>query len=121
LYITGSISRLAACRRVGVFALFFVFSRSPGCADSFNNLNYYKRAQLLRQLHEFNDGWLVSASTGGKQQASKRASEREAHSRAGKDVQFGNPLKPKKTVVNESSCVSETRSRAVNSKFMKLS
>jgi hypothetical protein len=78
LYITGSISRLAACslQESWVFALFFFFSRSPGCADLFNNLNYYKYAQLLRQLHEFDDGWLASASTGGqaaRQQASKQA------------------------------------------------
>jgi hypothetical protein len=46
---------------------------SPGCADLFNNLNYYKCAQLLRQLHEFDDGRLASASTGGKQQAIKQA------------------------------------------------
>jgi hypothetical protein len=71
---------LSCLQESWVFALFFVFSRSPGCADLFNNLNYYKRAQLLRQLHEFNDGWLVSASTGGKQQASKRASERASSS-----------------------------------------
>jgi hypothetical protein len=60
---------------LGFCAVFFFLSRSPGYADLFNNLNYYKCAQLLRQLHEFDDGWLASASTGTKQQASKQASK----------------------------------------------
>lgn len=62
---------LSCLQESWVFALFFFSSRSPGYADLFNNLNYYKCAQLLRQLHEFDDGWLASASTGAKQQASK--------------------------------------------------